>query len=481
MNRSLTDEMLHATLARITEANAEFQQRYPGESTSRQPVHTLYGGAHLFKASTPQRLGELALASLETNAPDFITFAHAMGLPNAERLPALDQADALATAFAQGDTQARAAHPDAWLAWAVYERVRDKLRREPIEDLRIDFEDGYGSRPDDEEDQHAITVGEQLALGMQQGSLPPFIGLRIKAFGQETFARAVRTLDLAITTLAQRTGGVVPQPFVVTLPKVAVPAHVAVLADLLEALEVRCGIAPNSIGIDLMIELPQAIIGWDGTLSTAALVRAGRGRVVSVAFGTYDYTASLGITARYQQHTHPAADLARQLMLANLAGSGITLSDGVTTVMPIGPHRASANQPLSEQQQAENRAAVHSAWQEHFRNIRHSLRCGFFQSWDLHPAQVPVRYAALFSYMLESLPDAARRLNAFIERATQASLVGNTFDDAATGQGLLNFFLRGLACGAISEAEVLATGITLDELRAKSFVQIATRRAQTKQ
>src|SRR5690606_40247520 len=81
MNRSLTDEMLHATLARITEANAEFQQRYPGESTSRQPVHTLYGGAHLFKASTPQRLGELALASLETNAPDFITFAHAMGLP----------------------------------------------------------------------------------------------------------------------------------------------------------------------------------------------------------------------------------------------------------------------------------------------------------------------------------------------------------------------------------------------------------------
>ena len=206
-------------------------------------------------------------------------------------------------------------------------------------------------------------------------------------------------------------------------------------------------------------------------------MQAGRGRVASAAFGTYDYTASLGITARYQGHTHPAANFARQIMQASLAGTGVALSDSVTTTLPIGPQRAAPGQALSAQQLAENRAAVHAAWRLHYDNIRHSLRHGFYQSWDLHPAQLPVRYAAVYTFFLESLPDAARRLNAFLDRAAQATLVGNTFDDAATGQGLLNFFLRGLACGALTEAEALATGITLEELRARSFVQIAARRA----
>jgi hypothetical protein len=101
---------------------------------------------------------------------------------------------------------------------------------------------------------------------------------------------------------------------------------------------------------------------------------------------------------------------------------------------------------------------------------------GYYQGWDLHPAQLPVRYAAMYAFFLEGLADASRRLNNFIERAAQASLVGNTFDDAATGQGLLNFFLRGLACGALTEAEVLATGITLDELRSRSFAHIVANR-----
>jgi citrate lyase beta subunit len=475
MRISLTAESIAAIAGRVDAANTLFQQRYPGEPSARRPVHTVYGGAQLFKAGTAQRLGGLALASLGENAPDFVTFGRALGLPGAADLP--ESGAALAEAFAQDEAATRRDNPDAWLAWTVYTRVCEKLRREPVEDLRVDFEDGYGSRPDDEEDGHAAAVAEQLALGMAKGSLPPFIGIRIKSFASETFARAVRTLDIVLGELAARSGGQLPGQFVVTLPKVALAEHVAALADLLDLLETRCSIAPGAVGIDLMIEAPQAIVGQHGASAIGALIQAGRDRVASAAFGTYDYTASLGITARYQEHTHPSADFARQIMQASLAGSGVALSDSVTTSLPIGPQRAAPGQTLTAQQLAENRAVVHAAWRLHYDNIRHSLRQGFYQGWDLHPAQLPVRYAAVYAFFLESQPDAARRLNAFLDRAAQATLVGNTFDDAATGQGLLNFFLRGLACGALTEAEALATGITLEELRERSFVQIAARRA----
>jgi citrate lyase beta subunit len=475
MRLTLTSDSIDQIATRVAEANARFQQRYPGEPAGRRPVHTVYGGAQLFKAGSAQRLGSVALASLAEHAPDFVTFAHALGLPGAAELP---KAAALAGAFEQGQAAARQAHPQAWLAWAVFSRVYEKLRREPVEDLRIDFEDGYGSRPDAEEDGHAAAVAEQLAAGMEDGVLPPFIGLRIKSFAPECFDRAVRTLDIVLGELAARTNGRLPENFVVTLPKIALPEHVAALADLLDLLEAGCGIAPGTVGIDLMIEMPQVIVNHLGASTVGALVRAGRGRVASAAFGTYDYTAGSGITARYQAHTHPAADFARQSLQAGLAGTRVAISDSVTTTMPIGPHRAAPGQSLAEQQQNENRAAVHDAWRLHYDNIRHSLRNGFYQGWDLHPAQLPVRYAAVYAFFLESLPDAARRLNAFLERAAQATLVGNTFDDAATGQGLLNFFLRGLACGALTEAEVLATGITLEELRGRSFVQIAANRTE---
>jgi hypothetical protein len=59
-----------------------------------------------------------------------------------------------------------------------------------------------------------------------------------------------------------------------------------------------------------------------------------------------------------------------------------------------------------------------------------------------------------------------------MDKAAQATTAGSAFDDAATGQGLLNFFLRGMNCGAITEAEVLATGLTMEELRSKSFAAI---------
>jgi len=225
-----------------------------------------------------------------------------------------------------------------------------------------------------------------------------------------------------------------------------------------------------------MLETTQAIIGHQGQIAVPALVQAGRGRVVSVAFGTYDYTASCDITAREQAHDHPAADFARHTLQASLAGTGIQISDGATTVLPIGPHRASGDQALTERQQDANRAAVHAAWRAHYDNVRRSLRHGFYQGWDLHPAQLPARYAAVYAFFLEQLPDASKRLRAFVERAAQATLVGNAFDDAATGQGLLNFFLRGIACGALAENHAQVAGLTIKELRGRSFARIVANR-----
>ena len=465
MNCSLPTESLGNITQRLADANARFHERYPGGSIERQPVHSVYGGAQLFKAGGHLRLGSLALASLDEYAPNFAVFARALGLPGAESLPE-QTADAAAPAV-QLTTQ---------LAQIVYTRVREKLAREPVEDQRIDFEDGYGYRADTEEDGHATLVGEQLAEAMAAGALPPFIGIRLKSFAPESLRRAVRTLDLVITTLAARTGGALPPHFVVTLPKVTIPEQVNALAEMLELLEARNGIA-GAIAIDLMIETPQAIIGHQGQIAVPSLLQAGRGRVISVAFGTYDYTASCDITAREQTHDHPAADFARHTLQASLAGTSIQISDGATTVLPIAPHRASGAHALTDRQQAENRAAIHAAWRAHYDNVRRSMRHGFYQGWDLHPAQLPARYAAVYAFFLEQLPDASKRLRAFVERAAQASLVGNSFDDAATGQGLLNFFLRGIACGALAEEQAQAAGITIAELHGRSFARIVANRA----
>ena len=115
---------------------------------------------------------------------------------------------------------------------------------------------------------------------------------------------------------------------------------------------------------------------------------------------------------------------------------------------------------------------MHGAWRLAFEDTLHSLRNGIYEGWDLHPAQLVARYAAVYSFFLAGLPAASGRLKAFVEKAALASLFGDVFDDAATGQGLLNFFLRGIACGAITEGEALATGLTLEEIRTRSFLKI---------
>ncbi|HBO95201.1 MAG: phosphoenolpyruvate kinase [Pseudomonadales bacterium] len=475
MKLTLTDSDTQSILARLAESNQKHSSMYPGDSSERQPVHTVYGGANLFKAGAAQKLGGLAQRALNTYAPDFCALARIVGMTGSESLPATaTEAAALGEAVAADPVKMKDANPAAWLAYTVYDRVLKKLSSEPIEDSRIDFEDGYGNRPDDEEDADAVRSAEEVAKGMEEGTLPPFIGIRIKTFTEECRERSVRTLDLFLTRLAEVTGGKVPENFIITLPKVTHPEQVSALADLLDILEEKCGYAAGSLKLEIMIETTQAIIDADGSNQVRLLAAAARGRCRSAIFGTYDYTATCNITAAHQTHTHPASDFARHVLQVACAGTGLTISDGATTVMPIGPHKGE----LTNQQVLENTAVVHSAWKLHYDNIQHSLRHAYYQGWDLNPGQLPIRYAAVYAFFLEGLPDASKRLEAFINKAAQATLVGNTFDDAATGQGLLNFFLRGIACGAITQQEAIATGITMDELKSRSFVHIVSNRAQ---
>ncbi len=431
-------------LARLGDANRAFAARYPGEPSSRQPVHSVYGGAQLFQAETCRRLGELALEAMTAYAPDAATFAAALGLPG-----------------------------DAALHQTIWERTRAKLQREAVEDFRIDFEDGFGNRPDDEEDAAAVACAREVARGLAEGLLPPFIGIRIKPLTEELKARSVRTLDLFVSTLVEATGGRLPDGFIITLPKVSIPEQVTAFVAVLGLLEQGTGLPHGSLRLELMIELTQGVLGPDGRSPLPGLLQACEGRCTGAHFGTYDYTASANVTAEHQVMDHPSCDFAKHMMMVAYAGSGIFLSDGATNVMPVAPHRGD---DLTATQEAENRAVVHRAWRLAYDHIQHSLLRGYYQGWDLHPAQLPVRYAAVYAFFLRGAGAASERLGNFIDKAAQATLVGDVFDDAATGQGLLNYFLRALNCGAVTLAEVQATGLTLEEIRGRSFVKILANR-----
>jgi len=426
----------------LQSALVAFASRYPGETGRRQPVHTVYGGAHLFKSDTAPRLGALALRAFETYAPDAQTFAQVINLP-------------------------------ATLTATIHERVFEKIKREPVEDFRIDFEDGYGTRPDAEEDGHAVAAAREVAKGLEADTLPPFIGIRIKTFSEELHRRSIRTLDLFLTTLIEATGGRLPENFVVTLPKIVSPAQVATLADIFDLLESKLNLPTGLLKMEMMIETTQSLINERGEANLPQLLDAARGRCVAAHFGTYDYTASCSITAAYQNMLHPACDFARNMMQVSFGGTGIWLSDGATNIMPVAPHRGE----LTAKQEAENRAVVHRAWKLHYEHIRHSLKNAFYQGWDLHPAQLPTRYAAVYTFFLEGLDAASERLSNFVAKAAQATLVGDVFDDAATGQGLLNYFLRAINCRALTEQEAQdLTSLSLEELRSGSFMKILQNR-----
>jgi citrate lyase beta subunit len=422
---TIPENALSSFLDALDKGNVRVAEQFPGDSPQRQPVHTVYGGAHLFKADLAQKLGAVALRTLHEHAPDAATLAVAIGL-------------------------------DPAFAERIYRSVVNKLTAEAVEDFRIDFEDGFGHRPDHEEDGHAQIAANEVAAGLRDGTLPPSIGIRIKPLNEELKRRSLRTFDLFLTRLLDRSAGVLPANFVVTLPKITAPEQVAALASACDAFEYWRGLPAGVLRFELMVETTQSIFAMDGTVALHRLIAEGGGRIVAAHFGTYDYTAACSITAAHQHMRHPVCDFAKQVMQVALAGTGIWLSDGATNIMPIG-----------------TREVVHRAWRLHAGHVRHSLVNGFYQGWDLHPAQLPTRYAAVYAFFLEGLDAASERLRNFVEKAAQATLVGEVFDDAATGQGLLNYFLRAMNCGAITEEEAVEkSGLTLGELRARSFVKI---------
>lgn len=378
---------------------------YVGDSATRQPVHTVYVPADRYAPELAAEWGEQALDAVRSHG----------GI------------DALCTTLGL----------DASLAGEVAERVVEKLGAEPIEDLRLDFEDGYGDRGDEVEDKDALAAARKLAEAVGSGVAPPFIGIRFKCFEAPARARGLRTLDLFIGGLIAAGG--LPDGLVLTLPKVSTVAQVEAMVYACQRLEAAHGLSAGRLRFEVQMETPQLILGFDGTVPVAQLLHRAEGRITALHYGTYDYSASLGIAPEYQSMEHPAADFAKQVMQVAVAGTGVRLSDGSTNIIPIG-------EP----------AVVAAAWQLHARLVRRSLERGYYQGWDLHAAQLPSRFIATYAFYRGGLTAATSRLRNYVHHTESAIM-----DEPATVRALAGFVHRGVACGAVTDVEVVElAGIT---------------------
>jgi citrate lyase beta subunit len=411
-------------------ANDEYVRRHPGERPERQPVQSFIEGAQHFRADTIPSIRERALDALARFAPDGDALARAMVFNGRER------------AFAD----------------EVHRRVARKLEVEPVEDYRIDFEDGFGAQPSTKEDVEVERCADATVAAMRAGALPPTFGIRVKPLTRELAARSLQTTDLFVQTVLAGSGGTLPASFIVTLAKVTVTEQVAYLAHHLETMEKRLGLSDGTLRIEIMVEAPRAVMGWDGCCPLPSYVNAARGRLVAASLGTYDYTAALGITAAQQRQRHPACEHARLVMQVALAGTGVRVSDGSTAILPVEPIER-----------------VHDAWRLHHGDVRHALKLGIYSGWDLHPAQLISRYAAIYAFYLSGLEAASRRLATFLDAVGRGGAPRDIADDAATGQALLNFLLRAIACGAADSAEIAArTGVRAELLDGRPFRDVLT-------
>ncbi len=389
---------------RLAETDAHLARAYPGGKGQRQPVHTVYVPADRYTADLPGRWGAEATRVLDEHG-------------GVEALTAL------------------VGLPDE-VADRVAPRVVAKLAAEPVEDLRIDFEDGYGRRPDAAEDADVVAAARTLAGAVVDGRAPAFVGIRFKCFEAPTRRRGLRTLDLFLATLLE--AGELPAGLRLTLPKVSTASQVEVMVDACAAIERAAGLPEGRLGFEIQVETPPLVLGADGRAEVAAALHAGAGRVTGLHYGTYDYSASLEVAAEQQSMAHPAADHAKQVMQTAAAETGVQLSDGSTNILPVG----SPDQ-------------VRAAWRLHHDLVRRSLERAYYQGWDLHPAQLPTRYLATFAFFAGGFDRAAARLRAYLERVE-----GGVLDEPATARALARFVDRGVSCGAVGEADLrAATGL----------------------
>ena len=421
----LSDRLAAELDERLADADAALAAGYPGERPGRQPVHTAYVPADAYSADSSRQWGEQAAALLDEHADKF----------------ALVVADA-----------------------DIIRRVKAKVGEEPVEDLRIDFEDGYvgpdGPFDDQAEDDHVRTTAQALAQSQQVQSQqvqsqqaqpgdrtgkrmgPPYSGIRIKSFERPTRARGVRTLTGFLAAFTEAGGDLAT--FVVTLPKVTSTEQVAAFVHAASTIEDELGLADKAVRFEIQVETPQSVLGPDGTALVARMVHASGGRLTALHYGTYDYSACCGIAAEQQSLEHPVADHAKLVMQAAAAGTGVRLSDGSTNVLPVGEGDE-----------------VHNAWLNHHRLVTRSLERGFYQGWDLHPGHLPTRYAATYAFFRTGLPRALARLRDYAGRRSSGIA-----DEPATARALADFVLRGLDCGAVDADEVQeGCGLAVAELR----------------
>jgi hypothetical protein len=393
-------------LAGVDEADAAARRAWPGVPASRQPVQVLYVPVDQVRPDTARAAGDEALRLVAAHAPDGPTLAAACGL-------------------ATDDTLAR----------RVHDRVVAKLTDEPVDDLRCDAEDGYLGRSDEQEQRDVAAAAAALAVALDDGSAPPFCGIRVKSFTDGLARRSVAALDTFVRTLLAEAGSL-PDGFVVTFPKVVAVAHVAAFVRVLEALESRHGLPAGRLRFEVQVETTASVLGPDGRVPLRDIRDAADGRMVAAHVGVYDYAAGLGLPPASQRLDHPALDHARHVLQVTFAGTEVRLSDGSTATRPA----------------ADTTAEVHRVWGKHAADVRHSLANGFVQGWDLHPAHLVSRYAAVFADALAGLDDAFDRLRAW----DTGDASGRVMDEPATIRVLERQVQRAVDCGATDPAEVVS-------------------------
>ena len=412
------------------------KRSYPGERDVRQPVHTVYVPGDRTTPDLPYQWGQQALECVE---------AHGGMLQLAERVITAARKEAGPGPAGQMPSLHQVAREAEMLA----EAVTAKVEREPIEDLRLDFEDGFGDQGDESEDRWVIQAARDAVAGRSETGAPAFVGIRFKCMEEDTRARGLRTLDLFLSELV-RAGGQLPDNLVLTLPKVSTAIRCVPWDRLAEALKPNTASPRAPIGFEVQVETPQLVLGARWTVPLAQAVHVGDGRVTSLHYGTYDYSASLGIAAAYQAMDHPAADFAKNQMILAVAGTGVHISDGSTNILPVGDPEH-----------------VQAAWMLHARLVRRHLERGIYQGWDMHAHQLPTRFLATFHFFREGFASAAARLRAYVYREQ-----GGVLDEPATAKALAGYLRRGLVCGALSEDEVRdATGLRPRPCRTRALAR----------
>nr|WP_072802230.1 aldolase/citrate lyase family protein [Rhodococcus yunnanensis] len=368
--------------------DARLGRDYPGDRIGGQPIHTVYLPASDADPNVLRHWGSQASSLLESNA---------------ELFESLDPAGVLPS-------------------------VRATLSTSPIQDVRLDFEDGYGWRSDTEEDRHARESGKILRTLSVDPLGPTWLGVRTKGLAPHERLRGIRTLELVLDG-----AGGVPDGFVFTVPKLRAAEQVTAVVALCEELERAHGLPDRALRFELQIESPQAIVGRDGTATVARALGLADGRCTSLHYGTYDYSAACGITSAQQSLAHPVADHAKNVMLVAAAQSGVWVCDGSTQVVPSG-----------------SEIEIEAAVRRHFALVTRSLERGFYQGWDMHPGHLVTRWLATLTFFRTAMPTAATRVAAYLDRRDSGVM-----DEPATAQALAGVLVRGLDSGAVTEQELL--------------------------